>query len=261
MDRHDVPGATAEDVAVAHMSDLEVADHHNVEFFSYWYDHDDSSVFCFARAPSAEAMTAVHEESHGLLPAEIIEVSENEVLGFLGSIHHPADASELTSPFRTIAFTDLVDSTVTLNELGVSEFMVLLTEHDLILRKALVKFGGSEVKHTGDGILASFHEVSHGLRWAVAVREAFDRRDDMDIRVGLAAGEPVEHNDDIFGSSVNLANRLTDAADGGQVLVSELVHDLGIEAGFGFRGPLEKALKGFPTTTPTYELIGQVENR
>ena len=56
MDRHQVPGASAEDVAAAHVSDLSVAGKHGVEFFSYWFDSDDGEVFCFANAPAAKSM-------------------------------------------------------------------------------------------------------------------------------------------------------------------------------------------------------------
>lgn len=256
MDRHDVPGATAEDVAGAHMSDLRVAGEYDVKFFSYWFDPEDGSVFCFARAPDPEAMTAVHQKSHGLLPAEIIEVSEQEVVDFLGKVQDPSDATEIESPFRLIAFTDLVDSTVLLNRLGEAEFMVLLTEHDLMLRKALVRFRGREVKHTGDGIMASFDEASACLEWALDVRDTFRGRADMEMKVGLSAGEPVDHNRDLFGAAVNLASRICGAAGAGQVLVSDVVRDLGIPHEFRFDDGEKRALKGFTEPQLIYELIG-----
>jgi class 3 adenylate cyclase len=257
MDRHDVPGATAAEVAEAHASDLALSTDFGVEFFSYWFDPDDGEVFCFARAPAKEAMKAVHEKSHGLVPAEIIEVSENDVVSFIGRIRDPQDASELTSAFRVISFTDLVDSTLLLNRLGQAEFMVLLSEHDLIVRKALAKHAGREVKHTGDGILSVFDDVPSALDWAAAVRDAFARRDDIDVRIGAAAGEPVDHNQDIFGSAVNLANRICAAAGVGKAWVSDVVYELGSTAGFLFSDGVEAKLKGFDDLQTLYELIGR----
>lgn len=252
-----MPGATADEVAAAHVSDLSVAPELGVKFFSYWFDEDDGAVFCFARSPDEEAMTQVHERSHGLVPAEIIQVSEDEVVSFLGRVRDPEDASQLTSPFRIIAFTDLVDSTVLLNEVGQAEFLVLLSEHDLILRKALARLGGREVKHTGDGIMASFSRGGSALEWALEVRDIFEKRDDMSIRVGLASGEPVEHHRDLFGTAVNLANRLCAVAKDGQILVSEPVHDIGLSEGpFEFAGPKETELKGFPGLQTAWELVG-----
>ena len=256
MDRHDVPEVTQEQVAEAHLSDVRIAGDYGVQFFSYWLDADAASVFCLARAPDAEAMITVHRESHGLMPAEIIEVSENDVIQFLGFVHEPADASEVTNPFRMIAFSDLVGSTELLHDLGQSEFMVRLTEHDLILRTALVRFHGREVKHTGDGIMASFEDVGNALNWALNVRHTFGRRTDMQIRLGLAAGEPVDHNQDIFGAAVTQASRICDVADPGHILVSDVVYDLGVHGGFDFGEGTGRTLKGFKEPALVYELLG-----
>lgn len=142
MDRHDVPGATAEETARNHAADLKVAGQFGVEFFSYWHDSTRGLVFCFASAPGEEAVAQAHRAAHGLVPTEIIEVSESDVVRFLGKVHDPVDASEVTSAFRTICFTDLVGSTELLDRLGQSEYMVLLAEHDLIIREALIRWRG-----------------------------------------------------------------------------------------------------------------------
>ena len=90
MDRHDIPGVTAEQVAELHVLDLRVAAKHAVEFLTYWFDASAGSAFCLARAASAEEMTAVHRESHGMIPNEISPVVESDVLRFLGTITDPA---------------------------------------------------------------------------------------------------------------------------------------------------------------------------
>jgi class 3 adenylate cyclase len=265
MDRHNIPGATAQDVAAAHVSDLELAAEYGVQFISYWFDPRGGAAFCFANAPSTDAMEAVHAASHGLMPAEIIGVSEDDVLRFLGRIHEPVDHTELRSPFRTILFTDLEGSTTLLDSLGQAEFVPLLGEHDLIVRKALVRWRGREVKHTGDGFLASFDDVTDALRCSIAVTDAFDERSlaasgpALRVRIGLAAGEPVDHNDDIFGAAVTLANRICAAADPGHVLVSDVVHDLGVGNGFIFDGGSDRSLKGFSRQVVVYELLGAAD--
>jgi hypothetical protein len=261
MDRHDTPGASAQEVAQAHARDVELSAKYGVKFLSYWFDEEHGGVYCFAKAAGSEDVTAVHQESHGLLPNEIISVSEDDVLRFLGGIQDPADYSELKSPFRAILFTDLEGSTSLLQEVGESEFMVLLTEHDLIIRRALAASWGSEVKHTGDGIMASFENVAHALRCAAAIQDGFDARADsgatpeLRVRIGIAAGEPVRHNDDIFGSAVNLASRICDAADAGHILVSDVVYDLGAAEGFAFEAADERDLKGFTSPTRVFKLV------
>jgi class 3 adenylate cyclase len=255
MDRHNAPGATAEDAAQAHLADLAVGPEFGVEFFSYWFDSAEGVGFCFARASGEGAMTQVHEASHGLIPAEIIEVTEDQVVGFLGKVHDPVDASEMTSPFRTIGFTDLVGSTELLDRLGQSEYMVLLTEHDLIIRKSLFKWSGREVKHTGDGFMVAFDDVDKALGWSLDVRLAFEQRSDLDVRLGMAAGDPVDHDNDIFGAAVTMASRICSVAGPEQIFVSSVVRDLGIEQGFRFDRGRTEMLKGFSEPANIYELL------
>jgi hypothetical protein len=73
---HKVDGLTAEAVAGAHQRDLEVQAKHGVSYLKYWFDEGSGKVFCLVDAPSKEAAAAVHQEAHGLLAEEIIEVEE-----------------------------------------------------------------------------------------------------------------------------------------------------------------------------------------
>ena len=251
MDRHDLPGITAEEVAQAHLTDIQLESKHAVQFLAYWFDADHGQVFCLARAARPEDMAAVHREGHGLVPNEIIAVSEGDVFRFLGKVSDPPDHTEAATAFRTILFTDLKGSTSLLREVGERVFMALLDEHDLIIRRSLVASRGREVKHTGDGIMASFEDVANALECAIAIQDGFEARmadeaaRELVVRIGIAAGEPVDHNDDLFGSTVNLASRICDACDPGHVLTSDLVHDVGTEKGFFFGQGHDLELKGF----------------
>ena len=181
MDRHDVPGVTAEQVAQAHLADLEMGAKFGVQFLAYWFDADQGEAFCLAKAPSGDSLTAVHRETHGLIPNEIISVSEDNVLRLLGRMSETGGDTPGVNPFRTIVFTDLQGSTSILEAVGQSAFMALLTEHDLIIRRALVAAHGREVKHTGDGIMASFDDVASALECSIdpgRVRGTSSRRPD-----------------------------------------------------------------------------------
>lgn len=262
MDRHDVPGVSAEDVAQAHLADLAVEAKHSVRFLTYWFDPDRGEAFCLAQAPTGEAMTAVHRETHGLIPNEIIPVSEDSVLRFLGRIADPVDRAPVDKAFRAIMFTDLEGSTPLLESLGEASYMVLLTEHDLIIRRALVTTRGREVKHTGDGFMASFETVPNALDCALAVHDGFARRSSdggapaLRVRIGVAAGEPVDHNDDLFGATVTLSARICAAAGAGHTLVSDVVQELGAAKGFRFDSGHERNLKGFSSPVRLFELVG-----
>jgi class 3 adenylate cyclase len=261
MDRHDVADGSASDVAAAHARDIAIADKYSVDFLSYWFDPDSGIVSCLASAHSKDRVVEVHAESHGLIPSEIIEVSEGNVLGFLGGVHEPKSASEITSPFRTIMFTDLEDSTMLLDGLGQAAYMALLSEHDWIVRRNLVTWQGREVKHTGDGFLVSFDSTSDALRCALDINEAFDDRAvsegeaTLRVRIGLDAGEPVDRDDDIFGTAVTMASRVCDVAPAGRTLVSEAVRGIGADDGFGFGEATSTELKGFSASTSLFEVL------
>jgi class 3 adenylate cyclase len=263
MDRHDVPGVTAEQVAQAHLADLDVSAKFGVQFLAYWFDADQGEAFCLAKAPTGDSLTAVHKATHGLIPNEIISVSENNVLRLLGRMSETGSDTPGVNPFRTIVFTDLQGSTAILETVGQSAFMVLLTEHDLIIRRALVAAHGREVKHTGDGIMAAFDDVASALECSIAIQAGFAVRSpegltpELRVRIGVAAGEPVDHNDDLFGSTVTLASRICDAADAGRILASDVVRTLGTERGFVFDGGRDLVLKGFSGPTRVFELVSK----
>lgn len=250
MDRHDLPGLTAEQAAQAHLTDIQLESKYGVRFLAYWFDAERGEVFCLARATRPEDMQAVHREGHGLVPNEIIPVSENDVFRFLGKVNDPVDHAPGASAFRTILFTDLEGSTSMLQEVGERAYMGLLDEHDQIIRRSLGARRGREVKHTGDGILASFDDVANALDCSLAIQDGFDARmsDDakhvLRVRIGIAAGEPVDHNGDLFGATVNLASRICDASDPGHILTSDLVRRMGTEKGFSFDRGHDVELKG-----------------
>jgi class 3 adenylate cyclase len=260
MDRHEVPGVTAEQVAQAHLADLEMGSKFGVQFLAYWFDADQGEAFCLAKAPTGDSLTSVHTATHGLVPNEIISVSEDNVLRLLGRMSEAAGEARAMNPFRVILFTDLEGSTSILETVGQSAFIDLLTEHDLIIRRALVAARGREVKHTGDGIMASFDDVAGALDCSMAIQAGFEARradgaaTDLRVRIGIAAGEPVDHNDDLFGSTVTLASRICAAADAGRILTSDVVRDLGTQRGFRFDDGRDVVLKGFANPTRVFEL-------
>ena len=260
MDRHDNVTVTPEELAGAHAMDVAVQAKHGVNYLSYWYDREAECVFCFVDAPNKAAAEAVHREAHGLTATKIIEVEGHTVMGFLGPMpDHPVGEAHAEPAFRTILFTDIVGSTDMTQRLGDAKAMELLRVHDLIVRGHLGHSGGSEVKHTGDGIMASFGSVARAIQCAVAIQtdlEAHSASADHPIRVriGVSAGEPVAERDDLFGAAVQLAARACNHAAAGAILVSTAVRELCVGKGFTFeaRGPFE--LKGFSELIPLYEV-------
>lgn len=251
MDRHDLPDATAADLAAAHMRDLEVQDQFGVRFVTYWFEEGAGSGFCLVEGPDEEAVKAAHRASHGLLPSNVIEVDQVAVRGFFGRLNtHPPGEPYTESSFRAILFTDIVDSTRLTQQLGDRAMMRLLREHDSIVRAVLARFGGSEIKHTGDGIMAAFTSAFQAVTTAIQIQRTLNEREEhadgqLHVRVGVAAGEPVTEQDDLFGAAVQQAARLCAWAQPDCIVVSSGVHDLCRGKGIRFsdRGPI--TVKGF----------------
>jgi class 3 adenylate cyclase len=261
MDIHNLPeGATAEDVAKAHEKDVETQRKHGVEYTKYWINEKAGKVFCLCHAPSAEAAAQVHREAHGLMPDKIIEVQPELAEGFFGGVEtnsagaavFPGGGADARDPgIRTVLFTDVVNSTTLTQSLGDHAALAILGVHDTIVRDALSTSGGREVKHTGDGIMASFVSPASAVRCAIQIQRELDKHAQanpehaLKVRVGAAAVEPVEQNNDLFGSTVQLAARLCAHAQPEQILVSNPIPDLCIGKGLLFDDIGEVVLRGF----------------
>jgi class 3 adenylate cyclase len=262
IDIHEIPGGiTREEVAKAHQADVEVQRKYGVEFHKYWFNETAGKIFCLVDAPSAEAAICVHREAHGQMAGHIIEVQPDVAELFLGGTETTREGAILLNTngapdpgIRTILFTDIVDSTARTQTLGDDAALALLHLHDAVVRDALAAFGGREVKHTGDGIMASFLSPTGAVKCATQIHRELARHpenagrgeDRVKVRIGAAVGEPVEHDDDLFGSTVQLAARLCSHALPEQILVSNPVADLCIGKGLPFRTLGEVSLKGFP---------------
>jgi len=260
LDRHKAPGATANDIAAAHELDLAVQERYQVRYVTYWFDDKEGTVFCLAEGPDRESLEAVHREAHGLVADNIIEVGDGPINAFLGEFpRHPAGEAYVESAVRAILFTDLCDSTQQTQELGDEGFMRLLREHDEIVRAALQKQGGREVKHLGDGIMASFTSAAAAVEAGIDVQRSLRHRNveaerPIHVRVGINVGEPVTEQGDLFGAAVQLSARLCGAASPGTIAVSTAVRELcaGKDFGFESRGSLD--LKGFVEPVPVFEV-------
>ena len=206
-------------------------------------------------------MEAVHRASHGLVPNEIIEVDEAIVRQFMGGIamHQPGEPYVETA-FRAILFTDLEGSTKLTQQLGDAGAMSVLRRHDTVVRQALATTGGSAVKHTGDGAMASFQSVVGAIRGAILIQRGLTAPGagepmPVGVRIGISAGEPVTERSDLFGATVQLAARLCGRAVPGTILVSSAVHDLAVGKGFDFRKAGTMQLKGFDERIRTFEVL------
>lgn len=155
-------------------------------------------------------------------------------------------------------FTDIEDFTVYLEKHGDERAFRTLRRHHELIRRSAERYGGLIVKELGDGFLLSFSSVKRALLCAAEIQQLLERSglgEELQVRMGLHAGEPVKDGQDVIGHAVNVAERIMDQAKGGQILLSQLVKELaGSLEGFQFVDRGERRLKGVKQAYRLYEL-------
>jgi class 3 adenylate cyclase len=193
---------------------------------------------------------------------EVIDCIEEH----LGGIPESPTSSDLTGPrmktggLVTILFTDMEGSTSLTQRLGDASAQEVLRLHNGIVREALGAHGGAEIKHTGDGIMASLTSTSYALDCAIAIQRAFARYNESNqpipirVRIGLNTGEPVAEDQDLFGTTVQVAARICAHAEPGQILATMVVRELVAGKKFIFVDLGAVALRGFEEIAQLYEV-------
>ena len=240
MDRHDLPGGTtAENVFEAHQAEIKIQHEYGCKGLTYWFDEPTGAAFCLIEAPSAEHVKAMHDNAHGLIPHKIIEVDPNIVKSFLGRIEDPLieKGSEGTNiindpSFRTIMAIDLKESLlISKNQAQKNKTKQLYGLNDFI-NKSIIKFDGREVNHPGECVLSSFAEANNAVLCALNIMEHYKSLVDQTsqkniaLHIGLNAGVPVTDENEIFGDTVLLANRLCDLAKDKVMISTEVRNQL-----------------------------------
>lgn len=161
--------------------------------------------------------------------------------------------------FRTVLFTDIEGSTALTERLVDEGAREVLREHERITREALRAHGGAEIKTMGDGFMASFGSATQALECAVAVQRAFashneTAKEPIRVRIGLNAGEPIAEEEDLYGTTVNMAARIAAQARGGEILVSNVVRQLVAGKGFEFADRGEQPMKGLKEPVRVFEV-------
>jgi class 3 adenylate cyclase len=151
-----------------------------------------------------------------------------------------------------IMFTDIEGSTAMAAELGDRAWFDLLRRHNESIRAKITKFGGVEVKSVGDGFMIAFEQLDKALSCATAIQRTIaTSTPEIKVRIGVHAGRAIREAGDFFGTTVNLASRIADAARGGEILVSPSLAEMDCP----FEEPREVVLKGFTGVQKVHPLV------
>jgi len=190
-----------------------------------------------------------------------LEAAFTAIDEFLGEGEEAAAGAEppAAAAVHTILFTDMEGSTTLTQRVGDAKAQEVLRTHNRIVRDALKAHSGSEIKHTGDGIMASFSSATRALECAIAMQRAFAEHNEsaeqpIRVRIGLNAGEPVAEEEDLFGTAVQLAARICAHAEPGEILAPIVVRELAAGKGFLLADRGDVALRGFEDPVRLYEV-------
>lgn len=171
------------------------------------------------------------------------------------------------SQTAVVMFTDIVGSTDFAQTHGNEKALQQVRAHDQLIAYAFDQQKGTVVKHTGDGVMASFFTSAEAVRAAILIQKgavAHTRAHPelpVRLRVGISDGKAIRENDDLFGSAVQLAARLCAAAQPEQIIVAQAVVKGCEGAGVGFFSAGQKQLKGFPEPLELFGVYWEADNR
>ena len=164
-------------------------------------------------------------------------------------------------------FTDLQGSTELLNRLGDEGNQELLEVHNNIVRDQISYHGGTEVKTMGDGFMIVFPNPGDAARCAIDVQHSLQQHNtqnqnrQLNVRMGINAGETILERGDYFGAAVVLAERVMAQATGGQVFVSDQFRSMSADSGeFRYIDRGWNRLKGFAVRQHIHELVWKPDN-
>ena len=161
----------------------------------------------------------------------------------------------------TVLFTDIVGSTELTQSLGGSNAQKIVRAHNRVVREALSVHSGKEVKHTGDGIMASFSKTSNAVEGAIHMQLETMKHNQAEpdfplhLKIGLNTGEPIAEDDDLFGTVVQLSARIVDKATTDKIYVSEIVRGICAGKNYKFKNLGGFNLKGFGDEITLFEVL------
>lgn len=122
----------------------------------------------------------------------------------------------------SILFTDIIGFT---KMMGQDEYegIQVLDENRKIQKRLIRKYRGRWIKEIGDGTLSIFYTASEAILCGLEIRDVVKEKNLYNIRMGIHVSEIVFTDSDIFGDGVNVASRVSDHANAGEICFTEPV--------------------------------------
>ena len=220
-----------------------------VDTDSFYEVPPETGRFAASRIPGARVVEHSSKGGHHFHWYARGDAIVDEVGRFLAQIRE--EEASFDRVLATVLFTDIVESTQKVAELGDQRWRELVERHHSTVRALLARYRGKEMDTAGDGFFASFDGPARAVRCAMAIVEAV-RPLGLQIRAGLHTGEVETIDDKVGGLAVNIGSRVAGMAGPCEVLVSQTVKDLVAGSGLTLEDRGLHRLKGVPDEWRVY---------
>lgn len=269
MDIHHVPGVKARDVASAHMLDIMHQSEFGCNCMTYWIDEKRESIFCLIEATNKDAVRDMHQKAHGLVPSKIIEVSNSVVQSFLGRIYDPEDAEKedgltvFSDPaHRLLLLAQTQNHALLKHCLGNDKASGLLSDLNSAVRQNIRDHQGDEAEHEGEGFIVSFKSANAAAECAIAIQNDISSENikELDFRISLNGGEPIEQSNTLFGDTIQHGYYLNSIVSPGKIALAGKVRDL-VSKEFLHAKKDHFMILNIPDEELAFSLFGQLESK
>ncbi len=206
---------TIEEIKRNHIADLKTQEKYGVRFIQYWVNEEAGLVFCLMDGPDKESCIATHQEAHGNIACNMIELKGGDYKVFMGN----ASANEFDIVENIDGTFDTGHRSILMADIITLSNSTLPLE---IFNEVAGEFGGRTANHSNARIIAVFNSPSQAIECAKTLQYKFKdlKTDKVEIRLGINSGEPVTERNEFFGDTIQLTNWLCDISLNGQISIS-----------------------------------------
>jgi class 3 adenylate cyclase len=167
---------------------------------------------------------------------------------------------ETQSGFQTLLYTDVEGHSAIIQVLGDERGRTVLREHERVTREVIRAHQGTEVLARGDGFLVRFTTALDAIEAAADLQRRLadasaDLPVELRVRVGINAGEPIREGDELHGAVVKATEVIAASANGGEVLVANVVRELAAGKGHAFSDRGHFPIAGLEEPVRVWELL------
>ncbi|MDZ7689782.1 MAG: DUF4242 domain-containing protein [Balneolaceae bacterium] len=241
IDIHIFSHISIDEVKEAHIADLAVQERYNVQYHQFWVNQHAGTVFCLIEGPDAEACERVHQEAHGNIACNIVEVEPGFYNQFMGENHQLDDGIVLNEDnsmdlgYRFVLVVDIRGHTRAVSSQDVHQ-LILPVKAKKLVKNFIRQCQGKMVKvDTAGNIVAVFKKSGKAISCAVQLKRALqrERRNSEDsewdilFKMGISGGQPLTKTEGFFENVIRTSQRLCLVAEYGEVLISESIRQMG----------------------------------